>query len=296
MVRSNEEEETQTLPLAVPVAAYPMKKSFAEPPEVSARSVVILDKNSAVVLYAKNKEERLLPASTVKIMTALVALDRYALEEVLTVKEVSEAGQRVKLVPGEKIRVEDVLKALLVYSANDAAQVLAQNYPGGEKEFVEAMNQKAESLGLRRSHFANATGLDSGIDKRLLNDYSYATAWDLAQLARVALKSEVIAKIVATESTTISDADGQRLRKIENLNQLLGEVRGVRGVKTGWTEEAGECLMTFISREEGEVVMVLLGSRDRFGETKKLVDWVYDNFTWQQVFPTSLDQEREGRQ
>jgi D-alanyl-D-alanine carboxypeptidase (penicillin-binding protein 5/6) len=272
----------------VPVYAYPLKKTFALPPEIRAKSVVILDKNSAVPLYLKNEKARLLPASTVKIMTALVTLDHYSLDEVLTVGRLEDLGQRVKLVSGEKMRVRDLLKAVLMYSANDAAQVLAQNFSGGQAEFVKVMNQKAASLGLERTHFANPTGLDSDSQKRLLVDYSFTTALDLAQLARVALKNNFLAETVATKSTTISDIEGQRERRIENINQLVGQVAGVKGIKTGWTEEAGECLITYLDRQGKEVVIVILGSQDRFRETEKLIDWVYANFTWV-AFPTIAD-------
>lgn len=274
------EKDFQSLDFSIPVYPYPVKKTFAQPPVLTARSIVIVDKNSAVPLYTKNQNEEVLPASTVKIMTALVALDYYDLLQTLPVNYLNDLGQQLKLQPGEHLSVEELLKALLIYSANDAAQVLAQNYPGGELAFVATMNQKAFDLGLKRTHFANPTGLDSDNLNHRLVDYSYTTASDLTHLTRVALKNEVFRQIVATQKTTISNSEGQT-RLIENLNQLLGRVRGVMGVKTGWTQDAGECLVTYIYRDGHEIVITLLGSQNRFAETTQLVEWVYSNFVWQ---------------
>ncbi|MFH1840937.1 MAG: serine hydrolase [Candidatus Shapirobacteria bacterium] len=293
--KSVSEKEVQALDLAIPVYPYPVKKTFALSPVLTARSVVVLDKNSAVPLYVKNPNETLLPASTVKIMTALVVLDYFDMQQILTVGFLNDVGQQLKLNSGERLSVEELLKALLIYSANDAAQVLAQNYPGGEIDFVAAMNQKALDLGLKQTYFANPTGLDSDEQNRLLTDHSYTTAVDLAQLTRAALKNEFFRQIVATQKTTISNLDGQT-RLVENLNQLLGHVRGVMGVKTGWTQDAGECLVTNIERDGHEIVITLLGSQNRFAETSQLVEWVYSNFTWQKAVPAISDQLPVGRQ
>jgi D-alanyl-D-alanine carboxypeptidase len=276
---SNQKKLPSVPEISFPVYPYPVQKTFAQPPILSARAAVVVDKNSAVPLYLINQQEKMLPASTVKIMTALVALDHFDVKQILSVGHLSNSGQQLKLTTGEQLSVEELLKAVLIYSANDAAQVLAQNYPGGEEAFVAAMNQKAKSLHLVGTHFANPTGLDSDDLQHRLIDYSYTTAFDLTQLTRVALKNEVFRQIVATQKTTISNLDGQT-RPVKNLNELLGRVQGVMGVKTGWTQDAGECLVTYIERDGHEIVITLLGSQDRFAETQHLVEWVYSNFVW----------------
>jgi len=275
------------LNLELPVPSlYPVNYTGQKPPLLTARSAVVMDKNSSVVIYAKNENLWILPASTVKIMTALVALDYYQPEEVLVVGEVNDFGQTIELIPGERITVKNLLYGLLVSSANDAALVLAQNYPGGQKAFVTAMNRKAAALNLGNTYFANPTGLDSDEEGNLLTDFSYTTALDLARLTVEAFKNPLFSQIVKTEEITITDVSGKITHQLFNLNQLLGKVEGLKGGKTGWTEEAGECLVTYTEKESREIITVVLGSQDRFGETKKLIDWVFANYHWVDITPS----------
>lgn len=268
-------------------AAYPLNTTGQGLPSLTAHSVVVIDRDSAVIMGAKNADLWLLPASTVKIMTALVALDHYSLDQVLLVGPVSDLGQDMKLIKGEKITVRSLLYGLLVASANDAAQVLAQNYPGGEKAFVAAMNQKAAELQLIDTYFANPTGLDSDEEGKLLADYSYSTASDLARLSAWALKDPFFNQLINTQSITVTDITGQIVHQLYNINQLLGRVEGIRGVKTGWTEEAGECLVSYFELDGRGIITVILGSQDRFGETVQLINWVWANFQWQELIPTN---------
>lgn len=267
-------------------ADYPINFTGQKPPYLTARSVGVVDCDSAVLIHGRNEQTRLLPASTVKIMTALVALDHYQPDDILTVKEANGQGQDMGLMAGEKISAENLLYGLLVASANDAALVLAQHYPGGEKEFVVAMNEKAKELNLNSSHFANPAGLDSDEEGHLLPDYSYSTALDLARLASRALGNEVLAEIVMTKRITVSDLSGKINHQLYNINELLGELPGMKGVKTGWTEEAGECLVSLIEREGRRIIIVILGSEDRFRETAKLAEWVFENYRWQAIAPS----------
>ncbi|MGB9911364.1 MAG: D-alanyl-D-alanine carboxypeptidase family protein [Microgenomates group bacterium] len=263
-----------------PLFSYPVNQNKELPPKLTARSVVVMDKNSSVVLYSRNENLWVLPASTTKIMTALVALDYYPLEKVLTVGKIEALGQKMDLKEGEKITVLNLLYGLLVSSANDAALVLAQNYPGGVPGFVSAMNFKAKQLNLINTYFANPTGLDSDKEGKILLDYSYTTALDLARLTSWALNNSLFKKIVSTQKVTVTDISGKIVHPLYNLNLLLGSEEGVLGVKTGWTEEAGECLVTYVQRDNKEIIIVVLGSKDRFGETKKLINWVFNNFQW----------------
>jgi len=277
--------EVQSLSVTAPAADYPV---FVGPqtPQVTARAALVLDRDSSVLLYGKNEKTRLLPASTVKIMTALVALDHWRLEEILTVAGVNDQEQDMSLQKGEKITAGNLLYGLLVASANDAAVALAQNYPGGEKAFVAAMNQKAQDLNLTETHFANPTGLDSDANGRLLTDFSYTTALDLSRLAAVALKNPTIDKVVATPKITVTDVTGKIIHQLFSINALLGKVEGLKGLKTGWTEEAGECLVGYAERDGRGIISVVLGSQDRFGETAALINWAFSNHRWETITPS----------
>jgi D-alanyl-D-alanine carboxypeptidase (penicillin-binding protein 5/6) len=265
-------------------ARYPLKKTDLEETILTATAAAILDRQSGVFLYKKEADLALRPASTVKIMTALVSLENYSPFEVLMVPGVNDEGQDMELVEGELITVEALLYGLLVSSANDAARVLAQNYPGGELKFIERMNQKAKDLNLKNSFFTNPTGLDNGNGEMIEKPVS--SAKDLAWLADYALGNELFAKIVATKQITLKDPQQRFVHPLFNLNELLWLVPEVKGVKTGWTEEARECLVTLVDQGDGQLIVVVLGSEDRFGETRKLIDWFKSGFEWMEI--TSL--------
>jgi D-alanyl-D-alanine carboxypeptidase len=268
------------------VNSYPVNFTQTPPPALTARSVAVVDRDSAVLIYGRNEKLQILPASTVKMMTALVAVEHYHLNEVLRVGKLDKNGQEIKLLEGEKMTVENLLYGLLVASANDAALVLAQNYPGGELAFVKAMNEKAKELNLNSTYFANPTGLDSNQEGEMFKDFSYTSALDLARLASFFLQNEFLLKIVSTPEITITDIDGKISHHLENINQLIGRFSGMKGIKTGWTEEAGECLVGYTERDGHGLITVVMGSQDRFGETVKLTDWVFSNFQWQKITPS----------
>lgn len=263
------------LPFAIPTPApYPVNFTGSYPgSEITAGGVVIEDVSSGVILYKRNENEPLPPASTTKILTALVALDSYNLDDVLTVKSASNDGQIIGFVKGEQLTAENLLYGTLIESGNDAAWALAENYPGGMDKFVAAMNAKAKDLHLTSSKFTNPVGYDSPDQKM--------TPLDLARLAIVALSNKTIAKMVAIPEITISDVTHTYFYPLRNVNQLLGKIPGVAGIKTGWTEEAGENLVTLIERNGRSVIIVILHSQDRFGETIKLIDWVFRNYRWE---------------
>lgn len=262
------------------VKAYsdlPVLKDNAKYPVVSAQSVMAVDLTSGVTLYEKDPNKALLPASTTKIVTALVALDTYLPGDVLKVGKVSVEGQKMGLVMGEEVKFIDLLNGLLIYSANDAAEVLAQNHPAGRAVFIGLMNKKVKDLGLTNSHFTNPVGLDDGAQ--------YSTTRDLVVVAKYAMENPVFAEIVGTKEKTVKSVDDRFVHRLVNINKLLGDVPGVLGVKTGWTENARENLVTYVDRGGRKVMIVVLGSSDRFGETKELIEWVYSNYTWEEVKP-----------
>ncbi len=264
--------------------ALPVIAKNASFPIISAQAALAVDLDSRVSLYEKNPDSPLLPASTTKIITALVALEYYPLDLVLKVHEVKIDGQKMGLVKGERITVESLLYGLLVYSANDAAEVLAENFPaspaggpGGRDLFIAAMNIKAKELNLSHSRFNNPTGLDG--------NGHVSTARDLILVSEVAMRDPVFAKIVGTKQIIVKSIDGKVVHNLRNINELLGSVEGVLGVKTGWTENARENLVTYLERDGKKIMIVLLGSQDRFGETTELIDWIFANYTWQEVSP-----------
>lgn len=242
------------------------------PPDLSAQGVFAQDTETGRVLFAKNQDAPFLPASTTKIATSLVALSYYQLEDVVDVKVGKIDGQIMGLKNGEKISARNLLYGLLVFSANDAGEVLAANYPGGRENFIAAMNQLAKNIGLENTNFKNPTGFDQYLH--------FSSARDLANLSVYAMRNPVFADIVRTREIEVAGNDGKITHKLTNINKLLGEVEGVIGVKTGWTLNAGEALVTLIERGETRIVVSMLGSQDRFGETKKLIDWIYSNYEW----------------
>lgn len=258
-------------------APYPFKQNLYNMPDTTANSVYIIDADSMIVLYEKNPNLRLFPASTTKIMTALVALENYPLNQVLTVPDKKIAGSVIYLKSGERLTVENLLYGMLIASGNDAAYVLSENFPGGTSAFVEEMNQKARQLNLLDTHFTNPVGYDE--------NSHYSTAKDLALLAIYTLRNPFFAKVVSTRSTIISDVSGEIKHSLKNTNDLVGKVEGVKGVKTGSTEKAGECLVALIERNSQIIITSVLGSKNRLEETKLLSNWVFDNYLWQSIVP-----------
>ena len=253
---------------------YPVNRTGIVPGiEISAKSIVIQDLTSGVYVYKRNSTERLSPASTTKVLSALVVLEEMKLDDVVTVGPVMHDGQVMGLVEGERITVENLLYGMLIHSGNDAGYALAENYKGGYDAFITAMNTKAEELHLTGSHFTNPVGFD--------DPNHYMTAEDLARLADVALSNKTIAKMVGIPQITVSDVSHIYFHKLSNVNQLLGKIPGVAGIKTGWTEEAGENLVTLMERNGKRVIIVVLKSADRFADTIQLIDWTFANIEWQ---------------
>lgn len=249
----------------------PVSKNIT-PPEITATGIFITDLKTGVTLYEKNANTRLKPASLTKIMTALVAMDYFDEDSVLLVKNgQNSSGNTINLKKGDKLVAEDLLYGLLVPSGNDAAVTLAENYPGGYKAFIERMNSKVIEMGLQNSHFANVSGVES--------QNHYTTAYDITMMAIRALGRSQFSSIVSTQKITLKSLKGN-IYPLETTNILLGKP-GIYGVKTGWTPEAGECLVILAEKEDHSVIISVLNSKDRFGEAEILFDWVYKNFSWE---------------
>ncbi len=270
------QERKIIFPQLVSPSPYPASDGTPAP-EISARAVIVQDADSKTILYERNADAPMMPASTTKIMTALVALDTYKdLSIPLEVKVEDHAiGSSMKLKKGEHISVQNLLYGLLIPSGNDAALALADNYPRGYDAFVEAMNQKARALHLSGTHYKNPSGVEQIGHE--------TTARDLATLAKVAMENPVIANIVKIQAITITDDTGKIVHHLESTDKLLGNIPGLLGLKTGWTENAGECLVSYVNRDGHKIVSVVLGSDDRFGDTQALINWVYAHHTWENI-------------
>src|SRR3989344_8891190 len=224
------DKKIRKFPLSLSYSSYPVFK-FPINPDITAKAVVVMDNDSKVVLFSKNPNLLFSMASTTKIMSAIIALDYYKMDDILTIHAENVDGVNVGFKAGQRFSFENLLYAMLLPSGNDAALAIAQNYKGGEEEFVKKMNEKAEDLGLYNTHFADPAGL--------MDREDYTTALDLAKLASYALKNETFAKIVGTKEMMIADVSGGESFKLVNLNKLLG-TNGVTGIKTGYTDEAGQ--------------------------------------------------------
>jgi D-alanyl-D-alanine carboxypeptidase len=244
-------------------------------PYVTAQGMVVIDNNSKVSLISKNDNLIFPPASTTKIMTALVALDYYGSTDILTIKNANVEGAMMGFFNGEKFTFDDLLYAMLLPSSNEAALAIAQNYPGGESAFVAKMNEKANALGLSKTHFADPVGLEDHGD--------YSTPRELALLSAEALKKPTFARVVATKFRQIKSIEGN-VYTLNNLNILLN-YPGVNGVKTGHTEGAGDVLVTSRKINGGDLIFAIMQSQDRFLDTQILLDYLNNNITYQTIHP-----------
>lgn len=245
-------------------------------PFISAQGAVIMDADSKTVLFAKNPGLRFSPASTTKIMTALTALDYFKPSDILTVKTATSDGVVLGLKQGEKMTFENFLYALLLPSANDAALAISENYPGGEEAFVNKMNENAKKFNLFNTHYQDPAGL--------LDYGDYTTPVDLARLTSVAIKNPEFAKVVSTKSKIITDVSGYDTYSLSNLNKLLG-TNGVYGVKTGYTEEAGQVLVISKLENGHTIILIVMLSEDRFLDTERLLNLVTGNISYLSIHP-----------
>ena len=242
-------------------------------PTINSRRYAVYDKLSGRCIYGKDENKQTAMASTTKIMTSIVVVENCNLDDIVTVtaKAAGTGGSRLGLQTGDKITVNDLLYGLMLRSGNDAAVALAIHTSGSVEEFAKLMNQKAEELGLKDTNFVTPHGLD--------NSEHYTTAYELAKITDYALKNETIAKIVKTKTATIY-INGNSMQ-INNTNELLGNVEGVYGVKTGFTNNAGRCLVTSVKRGDMDVIIVVLGAdtrKDRAKDTMKLIEYAYKRF------------------
>lgn len=247
--------------------------NLSEEPSINSRAAVIFDRNSKKAIYNKNMDIKRPMASTTKIMTAIVVLENSNLNDIVKVskKAAGTGGSSLKLKTNDEITVKDLLYGLMLVSGNDAAVALAEHVGGSVENFAEMMNSKAISLGLENTHFVTPHGLDEA--------EHYTTAYELAYLADYALQNLKFAEIVGTKTYTVIINNIPRL--ITNTNELLGNISGVYGVKTGFTNGANRCLVSSIKRGDLDLICVVLGAdtkKDRTRDSIKLIEYAFQNF------------------
>lgn len=247
-----------------------------KPPEVSAKAFALID-GSGRTLYSKNDDEKLPMASTTKIMTTIVALEKAGLNDIIKVtpKAAKVPGSSIYLKAGEKIKLKDLLYGVMLESGNDAATAVAEGVGGGEENFVKLMNQESLKLGAFNTHFSNPHGLD-------VKEH-YTTASDLAKIALYGLKNKEFAKIVSTKSMVLKSTDEEDNRYFVNHNKMLWHYEGANGVKTGFTDKAGRCLVTSATRNNVTLVCVTLNDSNDWSDTQKLLDYGFNAFEYKNI-------------
>ncbi len=237
-------------------------------PEVSARASLIYDLTTNKVIYQKNVREKLPMASLTKIMTAIIALENQKKDDKYKVTKKDLIGEAsMGLSQGEILSLKELLYGLILHSGNDAAETLANNFPGGRKMFIEAMNNKVKALGLSDTNFTNPTGLEG-------DGKQYTTVYDLLVITRYAvLNFSLFSEVVSTFDYNIPQTKTHKAYFLENETNLLTSYPGVKGVKTGYTPEAGLCLVTYLDYGGHKVIGILLGSDNRRQEMKDLLDY-----------------------
>jgi len=254
---------------------YPLKYGTQPPPELSAISAGVFERRSGKVLFSQLPDEKLAPASTTKLITALVALELYSPGEKVIVPYFCTNIDSTKafLPADEQFLARELIYTMLVGSAGDAACALATSKVS-YSEFVDKMRQKAAVLGMKNTNFVNPIGLDG------FNGVHYSTVSDLYLLALASLSNETVQDAVKTKEFKVRSLTSDFTYQVTNTNRFLWEIAGTTGIKTGTTVGAGEVLIYSWQDRDRELVLVVMGSRDRFTDTRNLLNWSLDNYAW----------------
>lgn len=263
---------------------------YADELSIDAKSALIVETNTGKVIYEKDMEEQNYPASVTKILTAILTIENCDLDDVATVSQnaISQIPSGYVVAPlfvGEQMKIKDLLYALMLKSANDSAYVLAEHVGGSIDGFSEMMNNKAKELGCKNSNFVNPNGTH--------DTNHYTTAYDMYLIANYAMKNETFAEIVSTYKYTLPATNKYpyRDRIMENTNNFINPKDPyynniVKGIKTGTTTQAGNCLITASSENGLEIITVILGAKtgdSKFSETSKMIKYAYDNYTYTEL-------------
>ena len=247
--------------------------NISKEPEINSRAAIIYDRRSKEIIWGKKENEKRKMASTTKIMTSIVVLENCNLSDMVTVSKKAGGigGSRLGLKANDRISIRDLLYGLLLVSGNDTAIALAECTAGSVEDFANLMNEKARELNLENSNFVTPHGLDS--------EEHYTTAYELAIMADYALENEMFAKIVNTKNYTVNINGNSK--NISNTHELLGNLEGVNGVKTGFTNGANRCLVTSVNRNGMDIITVVLGAdtkKFRTTDSVKLIEYAYSNY------------------
>lgn len=258
----NNIDENPTMQTSIDKEMQPLKKQ--------GKGAVLIEQSSKRVLYDDGKDERCYPASTTKVLTALCVLRHLPLDRIVTVPQEAEGveGSSIYLKVGQKISVEDLLYGLMLRSGNDAAVALAIETSGSIEKFAELMNETAQSVGAKSSHFVNPHGLH--------DEMHFTTAYDLALICAEAYENHDFVRIVSTKQRKIV-IDGES-RYIANKNKLLSRYEGANGVKTGFTKKSGRCLVSGAKRCGMQLIGVVLNHSDMWKDTVRMLDFGFDNY------------------
>lgn len=256
--------------------------------DLHSQAAVLIDSSTGKILYDKNAKEKMYPASTTKILTSIIIIENCNLNDKVLVNKTSllsipSGYTTCNLQPDEEISVRDLLTAFLVVSANEAGYVLAEYYAGSISNFAELMNQKAEEIGCKDSHFVNPSGIH--------NENHYSTAYDLSLIARYCMQNETFRNIVSIQSCTIAATNKSDVRKLTNTNDLINPsskyyIEDCIGIKTGFTTAAQNCLISGFSRNGLELISVVLGASStetresvRYTDTTALYKYGYSHYS-----------------
>ena len=253
--------------------------------DINASAALLIDNRTNKILYSKNENEKLFPASTTKIITAILVIENYSLDEKVTasydaIMNIPQGYATANIQVGEELTIKQLLDMLLVHSANDAANVLAEYAGGSISSFVAMMNTKINELGLTSTHFTNPYGLQ--------DDNHFSTAHDLAVIMQYCLKNNTFKQLSGQASCAIPATNKSAPRKYASTNELLiaGNINYspyVISGKTGFTSKAGGCLVSMAYHNDLELISVILNSNDRFGDTRKLYNYGYDNYSLKNI-------------
>lgn len=240
-------------------------------PSVTAHSAILIDAQTGEVLYERQSRKVCPPASTTKIMTAILALELSRDNEIVTVSEKADkvGESSIYLKKGDRIKMSELIEGALVKSGNDACVAIAEHTAGTVDSFVELMNKKALTIGAVNTHFVNPNGLPE--------KNHYSSAYDLALMARYALQNGKFAELVKTKYASITFDQPPKTEQFKNTNKLLWTYTFSDGVKTGTTNEAGKCLVASAHKEEQKLICVVLNAPDRFGDAQRLFNWGFEN-------------------
>lgn len=258
----------------------------SEKPGISADAAILMDLKTGQVLYAKNPFKTRPPASTTKVLTALIAVESGKLKDQVKVsrKAAYTEGSSMYLKVGEVISLSDLIYGALMHSGNDACEAIAEHIGGSVEKFAELMNIKALAVGTVNSHFANPHGLP--------DDNHYTCAYDLARITRHALNNPLFSQIVSTRNKMLKDPEEESGRRLSNTNKLLWKYLWADGVKTGTTSKAGQCLVSSATKGNRQLVAVVLHSGNRWQDSIELFEYGFNRFEYSHVAVTGVEYDR----